>query len=221
VIADAVDAARILFRRSSNVIIDFDDTLVATYQVRALTLRRTAEKLGAHIEEGAIRRLWGRPFPELIDGLVPSVPFEDFIASYRLEMMKDRPVAERGADEFLKRCRADAKKVLVHSSSRTDLIEQDLEMLGWRHLVDDVFGIDRTRYPKPDRRSLDMALGWLRVHGQPTGLTTYIGDSPNDSILAKLSGLPFIGVLSGLTDDPDSYEPGSFVVQSLEQLINN
>jgi len=218
VAAHAAEAAQELIRISPSLIVDFDDTLVATFSIRSLTLSRTAAMLGASVDVERLRALWGRPFPELIAGIVPEVPFDDFIALYREEMRKDQPVGLPGAAALLRYCQAMSKRVVVHSASRTDLIEQDLASLGWSSLVAAIFGIDRTIYSKPDPRSLRAPLEWIEVRSGGKDALVYIGDSPGDSFLARSAGLPFIGVLSGPTRDQNAYAPDAMIVTSLEDL---
>jgi phosphoglycolate phosphatase-like HAD superfamily hydrolase len=216
---NVLEASAIL-KSSQDVIVDFDDTLVATYRVRVHTLIRTAAKLGRSITEAEVSANWGSPFPELISALMPNVAFDEFFSLYTNEMLVDHPIALAGAFRLLNYCRGNLKTIIIHSSSRTDLVQQDLVALGWSSHVDQVFGIDRTIYSKPDPLSMCAPLGWLRGRGRNANAAVYIGDSPNDSLLASRCQLPFIGVLTGLVTDLDAYESAALLVNDLDALLD-
>jgi phosphoglycolate phosphatase-like HAD superfamily hydrolase len=208
----------ILFGKKK-LLIDFDDTLVATFRVRSGTLSRTARLFGVELPESAIRSSWGRPFPELIRSLLPMIPYETFFSLYREEMRKDVPVSLPGARELLVQCKRVGQQVFVHSSSHTNLIEQDIDVLGWSAFIDGTFGIDRTGYAKPDLRSLTVPLAHLARTTSPVTDILYIGDSPSDSVTASGAGLPFIGVLTGLITDKAAFPPQTIFIQSLNELV--
>lgn len=215
---DVVRRAREVLARSASVLCDFDDTLVATYRVRAITLARTARLFGVAIADEQIAEVWGRPFPEVIRNLLPGVPFDDFLRRYRDEMHGDPPVPLPGALQLIKDCRENSRIFVIHSSSRSDLIEQDLRTLGWEPFVDAVFGIDRTVFAKPDPRSLQVPIDWLLANS-PGGPVVYIGDSPEDSALAAAYGLAFIAVPSPHQTTRSAYAADAPVLASLAELF--
>jgi phosphoglycolate phosphatase-like HAD superfamily hydrolase len=214
-----IELARRIIESSTSVVCDFDDTLVATFKVRVVTLIRTAAQFGIQIDSQSIGRHWGLPFPELISNLLPGLNFEDFLRLYRLEMKKDRPIAQPGSSELLKYCRETSRILIIHSASRTDLIEQDVAALHWGEYVDAIFGVDRTNYSKPDPRSMEVPLNWLISHSEDLRSTVYIGDSPSDFLLARECGLLFIGVHSGVILDLDTYDPDTPIIPTLESLL--
>jgi phosphoglycolate phosphatase-like HAD superfamily hydrolase len=213
-----IDLARKILKWSTSVVCDFDDTLVATFKIRSGTLIRTAAQFGIQIDSRSIERLWGLPFPELIGNLLPDLAIEDFLRLYRLEMQNDRAVAQPGASTLLKYCSGASKLFIIHSSSRTDLIEQDIASLHWTSYVDAVFGIDQTNYAKPDPRSMEVPLSWLKSRSEDLHRTVYIGDSANDFLVADQCGLPFIGVHSGLALDLTPYGTDAPVIPTLGSL---
>jgi phosphoglycolate phosphatase-like HAD superfamily hydrolase len=212
--------ARQLLVERSCILADFDETLVATFQVRSITLRRAARSFGVEIDAAAIKDQWGKPFPELIAGILPAVKYEDFLPVYSAEMSKDIPVGQPGAERFLHYCRQAAKKVVIHSSSRTDLIAQDVAALGWSCLVEEIFGIDKTGFAKPDPRSLANPFAFFGESGGSASNMLYIGDSPNDSIVAGAWDVPMVCVLTGLVVDVDAFTPQTVFIQSLTELVD-
>jgi phosphoglycolate phosphatase-like HAD superfamily hydrolase len=211
--------ARDLLASRDDLLIDFDDTLVATYRIRSITLMRTARIFGFELAQSAIRASWGKPFPKLIGDLLPGVPYENFLSVYSGEMDKDVPVGLPGAHELLLHCQDTGKRVIVHSSSRSNLIEQDIDKLGWSAMIEAVFGVDKTAYAKPDPRSLAAPLAFLGGSVDPAAKTLYIGDSPSDSVAAIGAGVPFVCVLTGLTVEKSAFTPQTVFIRSLTELI--
>lgn len=203
------------------LILDFDDTLVATYRVRSHTLARTALKFGAHIDPQTVRTYWGKPFHQLIEALVPDVPVNVFLERYKLDMECDEPIALPGAEELLNYAKQTSKKVLIHSSSDESLILQDISRLGWSRLVDGVFGSNSSVYFKPDPRSLAAAFEWINSSLAKWVLAdvVYIGDSPNDARVAYSWGIEFIGVLTGHATDRLEFGAGTRLIEGLDVLI--
>lgn len=186
------------------IILDFDDTIAASYQVRSDSLRKALSSyLGRQVTLEQVRSHWGLPFEKLIFQIDGSVEIEEFVAVYQNYMTSARPVALPGVPAALERWADLGILVVVFSASLTDLIRVDLDFLGISELIAEVFGSDRTRLPKPELSSIVDVLDWLVDQGVGRDEALYIGDSIADYEIAHKAGVDFIPVITGRHTESD------------------
>ena len=185
------------------VIFDFDYTLADSSRA-VIECANTALK-GMGLEtapEDAIRRTIGLSLPETLVRLAG-------------EHHRDR------ADEFRRLWRAKSVHVMVNWTTLLPGVEASIEALTNRGLslgivstkfrspiqavlerekllanFDAIIGGDDVEQFKPDPQGLLLAVNQL---GAEAGSTLYVGDNVTDAETARRAGVPFLGVLSGVT----------------------
>src|SRR5437773_657590 len=108
------------------ILLDFDDTILATYESRVPCLVEAFSYFGKPVSVFEIRRIWGAPFNEMITTLAPDVDFDTFYLYYRSVMARYKPKLHDGVLEFLKFLLKKHTPIFIISSSSRKLIEQDL-----------------------------------------------------------------------------------------------
>lgn len=194
---------RDLLDACSAVILDFDDTMAATFEVRSRTLLRALAEAGAPTTHQRIAAAWGAPFEALVTALAPGVRFADFLPRYARAMAEDPPRLLPGVRELLTTLAGRQTPVVVHTSGHTELVRQDIEALRIAALVLDVYGSDRTGAAKPDPASLRPVLDRLDAARRHRPGLLYSGDSVRDFEVAHGNGVRFLGVLTGRTSEAE------------------
>ncbi len=185
--------------RYEAIIMDCDDTVLATAKTRWRALINAAKEFDRALTEQMIQVAWGRPFDDLIASILPGVNLDDFVAVYRVEMRREKPELTPGAATFLEMTSVRGVRVEAVTSSSRSLIIQDLDELGLTEYFAHVFGFEETKYAKPDPRALVPVLRELTGSGYKPEKTVYIGDSLSDHRVARGNNLDFIAVTTGLT----------------------
>jgi phosphoglycolate phosphatase-like HAD superfamily hydrolase len=181
------------------VLMDFDDTILATSESRRPLFTEHLQRFGATAERIALmRQSWGVAFNEAVRIAAPDIDYSAFIESYAAQMRITLPLACEGAGTFLKTVAARNVPIVVISSSIRLLIEVDLELLGFTDFIDSIFAADDVKYQKPDPRVLHPAREHLNRVGYSLDESVFIGDSLGD-YRCSLGQCEFIAVLSGLT----------------------
>lgn len=204
------------------VIFDCDDTVIATAKSRWDLLITTAASFGVSLSREAIRLAWGLPFDSLIHTLVPTVQFDEFVRRYRLAMRSKRAEPTRGAVELLRKLSDCAVPMEIVTSSRRELILQDLDQLGLSRHFENIYGQAETPFHKPDPRVLYVVVEALSDRGFKSEDLVYIGDSIRDYKVAVGNSIEFIAVLSGLETRSDFVAAGladERIVDGLFELL--
>src|SRR5262245_38265681 len=126
---DVTATAAELVRKARVVIFDCDDTLIATAKTRWEVLIATARSFGVMLTKDTILRAWGIPFDRLIQTIVPTIDYDDFVRRYRTAMRASRPMPTIGATELLEHLAARSTRMEIVTSSSRELITQDLDDL--------------------------------------------------------------------------------------------
>jgi len=205
------------------VLIDFDDTLMATRKSRVAALIKAAADFGRHVTPDDIEEHWGKPFNQLILGIVPGLDYQGFHRHYAGVMRSIPPEALPGARDLLAELSNRHVHVFVISSGSRGLVRQDLEDAGlWRY-VSRLWGFEDTAHHKPDPRTLGPVLQTLAEQEIEVDQAVYIGDSIADLHVATARGLTFCAVLTG-TNTREEFRsmalPDDMIVDSLEELLD-
>jgi phosphoglycolate phosphatase-like HAD superfamily hydrolase len=206
----------------SGVLFDCDDTIIETAKTRWSVMIATARTFDCDIDERDIRAVWGFPFEKMIRTLLPGVEYDEYVSSYRAAMRQNPPKAAPGARRLLSYLREQDVQMRILTSSRRDLIVQDLDDLDLRCNFSEIYGHEQTMFHKPDPRALRRPIDDFVAAGIANDDIVYIGDSVRDHLVARGNGLPFIGVTSGLESSSDLRQAGvepEMIVASLAELI--
>lgn len=179
------------------VILDFDDTIMATFEQRSELIIRVAKEFGYLIDLERIRKNWGKPFFQLITSIMPGVDFSAFLDVYSKAMETTKPKLHLGAENLLNHLKEHNILAVIVSSSSRDLIIQDLKAVELVNYVDSVWGYEDTDFHKPDPRSLEKVIQYLEMKAIYKQNCISIGDSPNDYLTAYGNKLPFLCVTTG------------------------
>lgn len=205
------------------VILDFDDTILATTKVRVPTLLLALREFGSNIDRDTLMVQWGRPFKEVILAVSPEINFEEFFVYYSNLMEKTSPEVLPGVVNFLKAQSDQGRLILVISSSRRDLIKQDLLAANLLQYVTDIWGHEDTPVHKPNPQVIVPLLKFLALKNIPTERGYYVGDSTQDFEVASGNNIEFYAVLTGSTTRETFERAGvgrNKIYQDFEELIN-
>lgn len=186
------------------VIFDFDFTLVDSsrgfidchdYACRALELT----PLGPE----ASMAMMGTPLAEAFRLLFPEQPHgltEDYVRLWQLradEVMTDLTEMYPDAPRTIAGLREQGLRLAIVSQKLRRRIEAVLERDGMGNCFEAVIGGDDMSAFKPDPEGLLMAC--KRLDARP-GQALYVGDTVIDAQVAANAGVPFVAVLSGVTN---------------------
>lgn len=202
---------------ASGLIIDFDDTLVATRPARGPLLIDTLNRFGATVRELDLDRHWGMPFSELVSRLAPDVPQKAFTEAYTSAMAAHPPVVHAGAGDLLSLFSERGLPVVVVTSSIRELVLQDLRVAGLLGLINRCWCAEDTEIWKPDPAMLRPVLASL---GTAPGELVYVGDDLADRAVAVGNHVAFLAVLTGLHSGDDFAMVGQSHDMMFDSLVD-
>lgn len=182
------------------VAFDFDDTLVATIKNVWKQHKHVAlTEFGITITDDDMRRVWGRPFDEMVEDLYGH-PFD----KVEPHLLREKPNFPKeifpNSLPLLQSIKASGRTLALITSTNTKSLATDFVHSAIEDdIFDHVFTIDDCEYRKPDKRVFDPLL----AHGYNSGEVVYIGDAATDFFAARDAGFDFIGVASGLLSIDD------------------
>lgn len=182
----------------SAAIFDFDDTLALTMPNRWHCLVLAAQHFGTSLDPDAIREYWGLPFGQLIERLMPAVPYEDFYRHYFDVMALNPSELAPGAEPVLRELKSLGIVCMVVSSGSRELVSHDLEVLGIAGYLEKLYAFEDCEYHKPDPRVFDGVRFKLMNLGIAWENAVCLGDSTRDLIAAEGAGLQFVAITTGL-----------------------
>jgi len=205
-------------------ILDFDDTLLATFEQRAHLLIKVGFDFGYHVDIEKIKFYWGKPFYDLISGIMPNIDYQNFYERYSEAMLSIQPKIQLGARPLLEYLKKHNISTVIVSSSSRELVLQDLVSVKLQKYIDFVWGFEDTLFHKPDPRSLEQALSYLKRNGIFSGACISIGDSPNDYFAARENGIAFFAVTTGNDNMKSFISSGlkqEFIYPNLQEMLSN
>jgi phosphoglycolate phosphatase-like HAD superfamily hydrolase len=188
-----------------------------------ISLTKTAAAdFGYILTKEDIKRVWGKPFQEMIISLMPTVDYLTWYKHYRIVMGKHQSSLHRGAKDIMTYLKALGCYIAVVSSNSKELVKQDMEAVGVLDFVDSVWGFEDSSYHKPDPRVL---VPILESQGEQRVLKEayfYIGDSIRDYLAAIGNGILFFAVTTGHEDQQAFLQSGlgeEYIFPSLVDLL--
>jgi len=190
------------------IIFDFDDTLLATFEVRCQAFIEASAHFHYLISEDTVRKNWGKPLPRFILDVLPGINVKEF-EEYYLEFITKHPSRLLpGAIDILSALQkrniimgivsASSNQVLLHDLLRTNIYE----------FFSFIYGANDIKYYKPDPRALHPALEDFRLCGINKEYIAFIGDSLRDYWAARDNSLQFFAVSTGLDTRESFLENG-------------
>lgn len=179
------------------LILDYDDTLVRTREIRYATLKRVASRhLHFEMTDADIDRAWGKPGEEFMQILYGRYTddMKKLWEIYHEECRYDPNEAHSGALDFVKMFSARMPVGILTSSSGRRVIPEMREIGFDSSFFFRVQTADDTTVHKPDPAVFKPSLGVLREKGIAAHEVVYVGDSRQDHTAAVGAGLNFIGL---------------------------
>jgi phosphoglycolate phosphatase-like HAD superfamily hydrolase len=204
------------------IIFDFDDTIIATREMRAKLLCNVAlTHFGMHISKEKVAVHWGEPFNKMVKNLVPGMNVDIFLEHYMDEMRKHPPKILPGVQDIFHQAYLNHIAVFIFSSSSNKLISQDIEAGMLSNLVLKIWGWEDTSRYKPDPHALEPLLNSADKMGLDRNSLIYVGDSISDYHVASSNDISFIAVLTGIHTEKDFLLcglPKKYIIENLSFL---
>jgi HAD superfamily hydrolase (TIGR01509 family) len=208
----------------TTVVLDVDGTLVDTNYQHAIAWHRALRAFGFAVQVWRIHRHIGMGGDQIVAALVGEDgerehgdEVRDAEAGAYAELIGEVQ-AMQGATELLRELRGAGAAVILASSAKKGEVDQYLDLLGARDLVDGwttSADVERTK-PHPDL--IEAAL--QKVAGG--GPALMVGDSTWDVRAAEAAGIPTLAVLTGGFSAAELREAGAAeVVESIDELRRN
>jgi phosphoglycolate phosphatase len=203
------------------VIFDFDDTLLATFEVRCNAFILAAAQFDYQISEVTVRENWGKPLPQFIFDVLPGVDVNAF-EKYYIEYIKQHPSnLLPGAINILKTL--DTRNVImaIVSASSNQVLYHDMKRTEIDTYFSFVYGANDIKYHKPDPRSLYPAIDNFNKCGISRNNVIFIGDSVRDYLAANGNALQFFAVTTGLDSRKSFIKSGlntRFIAENLLEI---
>lgn len=204
------------------VIFDLDGTLLDSVSAGVKSFRLTAQKLKLPpLSERIIRKQWGPPLNEIIKSLYPEVDIERFIKEYKRNLEKEKISIIPGTIKTLKALKSQ-NLILTLSTNRAShfFLEKLLEKLGIRKYLDFISSLTNTK-PKPDPEALELLINFFQGKGIKKQEILKVGDSIVDFKSSQITGILFVGVLSGAAFKEDFIKTGvpeANIIPSIKKL---
>lgn len=219
-----------LLRGIKGVILDIDNTLLATNEFVKKNIIQTVERMNAEGHHISIP-----PSAEINAVLGANLPFEDIfsvlfvgkglseaiLANFRAHAKAQKYIAAPGAVDAVNWL--NRQGILVGLvTNRVKMIEERLQQAGF--LLDQFVCICQPETPefrKPNPRSLDTALAVFSSKGVQADQLVVVGDHTDDYYPAHYQNIKFVGIMSGFTTQADFVRAGlaeKLVILSLTEL---
>ena len=186
------------------VLLDFDDTLVRTYDISHRWMQDVARAAGIRVPaEEEFRKLWGKPYLDVVRSLWPAKEDFDRYMAQECKAPYEHVPASRGAKEVMEYLMYRVPMGIVTSRRRDEFFVHaeksglDMRLFKW------VLTSSDTEYHKPDPRVFDTILRDIEGYGIGRAGIVYVGDNHNDFLAARDAGLRFFGVTTGVTTKED------------------
>lgn len=176
------------------VILDLDDTLIASFDSYVRLHRRIASDVGLPVPEAAQLVEYGPTWEATVARLWPNRDLKPFFARY--EEIADSEVYEafEGVPDMLAELRGSGHSLFIVSKRSRLRMGMRLAQAGLDHTwFDGIFADEDLPASKPDPRCFEPV--WSRVGGRRPAL--YVGDREDDRRAAEAAGLPFVAVTTG------------------------
>lgn len=204
------------------VIFDFDDTLVNTFETKALALQKTARDFyNFELTIEVIRQHWGKPYHEMMRILFANVSSDVDGIVRNFETIRQHFPAQLfdHVEETIEQLQKRVKLGIVTSTSRT-LVLNDLTLIS---VSPDTFfyiqTFEDTAVHKPDPRVFVPILEKLQAKNIAKHEVIYVGDALTDFQAANAAGLQFYGVANAVTSKEVFTKEGAQVLVTMTDLL--
>lgn len=204
------------------ILFDFDDTLVNTLETKTQALKLTGKKYyGLDLTEEEIRKVWGKPFTQLMKELFKNAEeVGKIIEKYTIE--RDNFPASSYKD-VVKTLKILSKKYLLGliTSHAKSYINKDLKTAGIpKQLFFVVQTEEETAVHKPNPKVFDSVLKLLKKRNINKSQILYVGDTLYDYYAARDAGINFYGLPDRTTPKRKFQAEGARTINTLAELTS-
>ena len=204
------------------VIFDFDDTLVNTFETKALALQKTARDFyDFELSLETIKTHWGKPYYEMLLLLFEEVSddLDDILKNFE-QIRKEFP--SQLFDNVKETIKILKEKVIlgIVTSTSKPLVLRDLALID---LSPDNFlyiqTFEETSVHKPDPHVFEPIFRKLAEEGIDKNEIIYVGDALTDFFAARDAGLKFYGVANAITTKEKFEKASAHVLEDIKELL--
>lgn len=201
------------------IIFDLNGTLLNDFAYNIRAFQMVFERFHLNIPEGEIGRLMGKPTSYIIEHVLKEKGIDANYMELAQEKVNNYIKITEGADLFF----PEAKEVLDQLGKRyrlamfTGVTRKQLNLLGdFLKVFEQVVAGEEAIRPKPDPSTL---LRMAKEMGLRPEECAYVGDMPQDMLLARNAGMTGIGIENEVFSEEDLTEAGAKrVVRNLREL---
>jgi phosphoglycolate phosphatase len=207
----------------STIVFDFDYTLADSSRGIIDCTRYALARLGlAPVGPDEVRATIGLPLRAAFLRMAGpaherrTAEFLDLYDERARAVMVDQTALVDGVPEMIAALRDRGIRLAIASTKSRRYIEETLQRRELRLAFDAIIGGDDVAMPKPDPDGLRTAID---RSGGPAARALYVGDSAIDAETARRAAVPFVAVLSGVSQrrDFEGYEVFG-IVERLSEL---
>jgi len=204
------------------VILDFDDTIFATFNCSFERHSFIAKKLNLNVpKRNEFFKEWGLPWKIQIKTLWPEIDFE-FYQSHYWKHFGDSvlPLLE-GAKESIEFLSKKYFLAIVTSRDRDSIFRRLKQAEINPEIFKSIVSVDDSKVHKPNPKVFAKVFEKLDRKKISRNETIYVGDLLTDYCAAKNAGIHFAAVLTGLHKSKDFEKAGldkKFILNSLKDL---
>lgn len=204
------------------VVFDWDGTLADTAQASYRCYARTFAELSIPFDEDTYARTYSPDWHQTYRALgLPEERWGDADSRWLAFFDAENVGLLDGARELVESLSATGLRLGIVTTGHRERVQKELLRHGIAELIEQcVFGSD-VRRRKPDPEGLLLCLDRMNV---PVGEAVFVGDSPEDILMARRAGVRSIGVCGGypnrealLAAQPDAF---SHSVKGLVDLLH-
>ncbi len=200
------------------VLFDLDGTLLDAYQSHYRVYTQVFRDLGRGFDEAAYARCYSPNWYVFYERLeVPKQLWPEADRLWLRYYAQEAPGSRDGADDLLRAVRTSGNRIGLVTSGDRSRVERDLARMGWERAFDIVVCGGDVPERKPHPAALEHALRHL---GVPPSGALYVGDTVEDVVMGRASGVITVAVLGGFSTREafESVAP-DFTVDSLRDMI--
>ncbi|MBY0376557.1 HAD family hydrolase [Patescibacteria group bacterium] len=206
------------------VIFDFDDTLVASREIKFAHHKHVAKNFyKIDLTDEDIRKHWGKPLHKLVGELYQNADTIDNMYSALISTRENFLKTEYpGASEAVVQLLDKGIEVGILTATSKNFLVEDLKRMSFPHeRMLEIQGAEETEYHKPDPKVFIPILEKFTRHNIKHNEIVYVGDSVDDFHASLGAGIDFIAITTGLYDKEFFHNLGvKNIITNISEVID-
>ena len=206
------------------VCIDFDGTIVDSFNVDTVSLIEAFKRYGVKVGIDEVREIYGGKDIDVVRKILLDRGIDldaEKIVNLKTKIFIDRldeVMLLPYAKSFLKKLYMRNILLTIVTTSMRKVVEKILEEKGLRKYVNMIIAAEDVEEHKPSPKPILKA---LKIFGFDKDNAIMIGDSVYDALSALRAGIKFYGILTGVNSREELYRYGALkVYRDLRELYN-